>query len=711
MRKTNAVGGLESRPSINTAAERTQLSARWLPLGQGAILLLATALRLWRLGQNGYGNEYYTAAVRSMTTSWHNFWYNAFDPAGFISVDKPPVALWIQVASVKLFGFSGLSVLLPQVLEGVAAVALVYYLVQRWFGTAAGLLAALFLAMTPVSVAIDRSNNTDSCLVLVLLLAAWALMRAAEEGSRGRLLLSQALIGLGFNVKMLAAYVVLPIFALVYSLGTPQAWRRRLVDVMLATLVLVAVSLLWMLAYDLAPTDHRPFVGSSKSNSMLELAFGHNGIGRFVRRTRSAPTAGMVPGAAPPALTRAQRTTGAGASTTSGLRNDLTELLVRVPVGPWRLADGQLAGQVGWLFPLALMGFVIGVCQSRCRWPLAPVHLALTLWGGWTLMYGVVYSYAGGVFHFYYLATMAPPLAALAGIGVVRLWSCYLQRGWRTVLLPATLCLTAAWQTYIESSSLGWKVEGAQSLLAALSAAWAQAGAWRLWLSLALLGSTLVAVTGLCVIALRQTWTRSARVLAASALGLGLAGLLLLPGAWALSSVLVGGHAVLPSANLSRLVPGDGNAEARAQGRFSGLMNLQKLVGFLQANHRDERYLLGTSSTLLAAPIIIATGEAVLARGGFQGLDPVLTPEKLAQMVAARQLRFVMVGDLSSMSRRLGAEEAGRPIAGWVRAHGTPVDPTLWRSQDLEAGRRSLMSRMQLYDLRPEAGVVPTLSP
>src|SRR5512132_2601529 len=179
-------------------------------LGLFAVLAVAAALRLWRLSQNGFGNEYYTAGVRSMSQSWHNFLYNSFDPAGFISVDKPPVALWAQVASVKLFGFHPLSVLIPQALEGVAAVAVLYHLVARRFGAAAGLLAALFLALTPVSVAIDRSSNTDSCLVLVLLLAAWALLRAAEDGSRRRLLLSMALVGLAFNIKMLAAFVVLP---------------------------------------------------------------------------------------------------------------------------------------------------------------------------------------------------------------------------------------------------------------------------------------------------------------------------------------------------------------------------------------------------------------------------------------------------------------------------------------------------------------------
>src|SRR6266487_7077565 len=173
-----------------------------IQIARAAVLVLAAALRLWRLDQNGYDNEYYAAAVRSMSASWHAFLYNAFDPTGFVSVDKPPVALWLQALAVKLFGFHGLTVLLPQVVEAVAAVALLDYLVRRRLGAWAGLFAGLFLAVMPVSVATDRSNNTESCLVLVLLLAAWALLVAAEGGS-------------------LAAFVVLPAFALVYALGAP----------------------------------------------------------------------------------------------------------------------------------------------------------------------------------------------------------------------------------------------------------------------------------------------------------------------------------------------------------------------------------------------------------------------------------------------------------------------------------------------------------
>src|SRR5882724_9660612 len=267
----------------------------WRPsprLGLFAVFAAAATLRLWRLDQKGWGNEYYTAGVRSMSAGWHNFLYHSFDPAGFISVDKPPVAMWIQVASVKLFGFHGLSVIVPQVVEGVAAVWVLYHLVQRRFGVAVGLLAAFFLAITPVSVAVDRSSNIESCLVLVLLLAAWALLRAVEGGGRRWLLVSMALVGLGFNVKMLAAFVVLPTFALVYALGAPGPVRPRLVDLVLGGLVLTVVSLSWVLVYDLTPPERRPYAGTTDRNSILELAVGPYGIGRFVRQTRPAATTG-----------------------------------------------------------------------------------------------------------------------------------------------------------------------------------------------------------------------------------------------------------------------------------------------------------------------------------------------------------------------------------------------------------------------------------
>jgi 4-amino-4-deoxy-L-arabinose transferase-like glycosyltransferase len=645
------------------------------PLGLGLVTVLATAaaLRLWRLGQNGFGNEYYTAGVRSMSQSWHNFFYNSFDPAGFISVDKPPVALWLQVASVKLFGFHPLAVLIPQALEGVAAVALLYHLVQRRFGPAAGLLAALFLALTPVSVAIDRSSNTDSCLVLVLLLAAWALTIAVERGSLPLLALAMALVGLGFNVKMLAAIVVLPTFALVYLTGAPVAWRRRVVDLAVAGVVLAAVSASWVLAYDLTPADRRPYAGTSNRNSMLELVVGPYGMGRFVRAAefRSAVIASASPERA--AVASGDR------ALEPGPRRGLARLFVQAPAGPLRLADGQLAGQVAWLLPLAVAGIVLGASRDRAGRPTWP---AVLLWSGWLFTYAVVYSYAGGFFHFYYLATMAPPLAALAGVGLVGLCVAFLRDGWRRLLLPAALLLTAAWQLHIDASALGWTLTGPHPLHVALVAG-----------TLVSLGTLLGILVWSAGASLAPA--RAVRALAAAGAAVGLVAVLLIPAAWTLSTVLVPGAGSIPSADLARLVPLAGEPPARS--RTAEPYDPSGLVAFLESNRAGERYLLATTTTRLAAPIIITSGHAVMAMGGFHGLDPIMTPEKLAALVEARQVRFVMVGDAALISRRLGADAAARPIADWVHEKGQLVDPALWRAGAL-GGRRS---GMRLYDLRP----------
>ncbi len=369
----------------------------------------------------------------------------------------------------------------------------------------------------------------------------------------------------------------------------------------------------------------------------------------------------------------------------------MSRLFVRTPVGPLRLADGQLAGQVGWLFPLALAGLALGAVREPLRRPLAPAHLALMLWSGWVLTYAVVYSAAGGTFHFYYLATMAPPLAALAGIGAVSLWRWSVEGGWRACLVPVTLALTAAWQLYIDTRALiGYDGGGYDG--------------WQSWLHRALIGGTLVAVGVLAVCLLRRERSRPVRRLTTVALGVGLATLLILPLAWALSSVLVAGNGVLPSADLARLLATDGARDLGSHRRTEASANVSRLVSFLTANRHGERYLLATSTTALAAPIIIQTGQAVMARGGFHGLDPILTPEKLAGLAAAGQVRFVMLGDLSLISRRLGAEVAQEPIAQWVRSNGRLVDAALWRPPG------SRRTAMRLYDLRPGAALVPAPS-
>lgn len=666
----------------------------WEVIALVTVLILALVFRLWGLDRNGWGAEYYTAAVRSMAMNWHNFLYNAFDPAGFISVDKPPVAIWLQVASVKLFGFYPFSILLPQVLEGVGSVWLLFHLVQRRFGSSAGLLSALFLAITPVWVAVNRTNNADSCLVLVLLLATWALLKAAEEGNRRLLFLSAALIGLAFNVKMLAAYIVLPPFFVVYFFGAPQHWPRRLIHLGMATIIVVATSLPWVLMYELTPAEGRPFVGSSHQNSMLELVVGHNAMNRFVSPAKysTADTHGQGTLQAANAGTESP----VGARAEGKTFNELSRLFVRTPTGPLRLAAGQLAGQVGWLFPFAAIGLLLGARQNRFRRPLTSRHLSLLFWCCWILAYAGVYSYLGGIIHFYYLATMAPALAALAGIGIVNLWTDYRQRTLYAALLPVTLLMTAVWQLYIQASALGWT----------LGTLTRQSASWQSWLHGALVGGTITAAAGLIFIFFRPFMNLATRVISLGSLVLGLLALLVVPFAWTLSTVLLPTPGLLPSADLYRVVATPRGNDVRARSRLDQFVDISRLVAFLKANRKGERYLIATSTAQLAAPIIINTGEAVLARGGFHGLDPAVNPETLARMVDTKEVRFAMLGDVAIVSRRMGARAAGKQVAHWVRANGKLVDPALWRTISTTHG-------MQLYDLRPETGLVqiPAVQP
>src|SRR5579875_3207698 len=284
----------------------------WQRLALCAVMLVSVFMNFYQLGRNGFGNLFYAAGVKSMTDSLHNFFFASYDPGGFVTIDKPPLGFWLQVMSVKIFGFTPFSIFLPQALAGVLAVLVLFHLVRRHFGFTAGLLAALALALSPLSVVTNRNNTIDSTLALILLLGAWAIMRAAESGKLRWLLLSAALVGIGFNIKMMEAYLVVPAFGLLYLLAAPLSLWRRIGQLLLAMLVLLTVSLSWAIVVDLTPASQRPYVGSSQDNSEISLAFGYNGVDRLLGRFGLGGNRGDAPG---------QRRAPAS-GTTSGERNN-----------------------------------------------------------------------------------------------------------------------------------------------------------------------------------------------------------------------------------------------------------------------------------------------------------------------------------------------------------------------------------------------------
>jgi 4-amino-4-deoxy-L-arabinose transferase-like glycosyltransferase len=396
------------------------------------LLVLAGLLYLWALSRNGWANTYYSAAVRSMAGNWHDFLYGSFDSSGLMTVDKPPLALWVQALSVRAFGFSSLPILVPQALMGMASAGLTYDLVRRQFGRLAGFAAGLTLVLTPVTVAISRHNNPDALLVLCSVAAIWFLVRGLQDGRTKWIVLSGVAVGLGFETKMGAALLVVPGIALAWLWIAPRG--RGLLDAVrqLAAggLAMAVVGLAWPVLVWLTPAADRPWVGGTTDNSIWSLITGYNGLGRLDGQLGGPGGAGGGPG-------------GGGAGSVFG-----------GDAGPLRLLGESLGGQVGWLLGVALVGGIGLLAVTRLRrddrrsgWLIAV--------GGAFAVSAIAFSFAKGIFHPYYVSALAPFAAALVGaaVGLVA------EGGQRGRIVGAAAVLAGAVTTLAvlhSSGDMGW---------------------------------------------------------------------------------------------------------------------------------------------------------------------------------------------------------------------------------------------------------------
>ncbi|WP_225095271.1 glycosyltransferase family 39 protein [Streptomyces sp. CoH27] len=383
------------------------------------ICLLAAVLCLWGLQHSTY-HAFYASAVRSMTDSPADFFYGAFDPAGSITLDKLPGFLWPQALSALVFGFHPWALVLPQALEMVGCVLLLHVLVRRWAGVGAGLLAAAFLTLTPVTVGLGRSVTEDAPFVLILLLAAEATWRAAERGRPRTLLLAGTWVGLAFQCKMLEAWAVLPALAATYLVAAPAAARRRIAHVALAGAVTVAVSVSWMLVAALTPAGSRPYLDGTTNDSPFALVVGYNFLTRFHVVGDIAAGTGSI------AVSRMAR---AGHEAGPGMGDSV-----------WKMIAPGLASQTGWLYPLAALGLAGGIVALRRRRPARTDRqlTGLVLWGSWFLTFFAVFSFGSVTGHTYYMGVVAVAVAALAAAGFV-------QARRSRVLLPAVLAVNVVW--------------------------------------------------------------------------------------------------------------------------------------------------------------------------------------------------------------------------------------------------------------------------
>ncbi|HTW12929.1 MAG TPA: glycosyltransferase family 39 protein, partial [Solirubrobacteraceae bacterium] len=383
-----------------------------------ALLALTALCYLIDLTASGYANSFYAAAVEAGTRSWKAFFFGSIDSSNFITVDKPPASLWVMELSSRVFGFSSGGMLVPQVLEGVASVALVAAAVRRWFGAGAGLLAGLALAVTPVAALMFRFNNPDALMVCLMVAAAYCLTRALERGGIRWLLAVGALLGFAFLAKMMEAFLVVPGFALVYLVAAPVSVRARAKGLLLGGLALLVSSGWWVAIVALWPASSRPMIDGSPDNSILNLIFDYNGFGRLSGGTGGANFSGAA--------------------------------------GLFRLFNDLMGAQASWLLPAALI-VLIGGLAWRWRAPRTDrLRAALMLWGSWLLVSGAVFSFGSGVIHTYYTVELAPAIAALVAIGGAVLWQRRAQAQARLGMV-LLVSVTAVWAVVLLQRTPSWE--------------------------------------------------------------------------------------------------------------------------------------------------------------------------------------------------------------------------------------------------------------
>jgi 4-amino-4-deoxy-L-arabinose transferase-like glycosyltransferase len=608
----------------------THVRPGWARISLVAVLVLAAGLCLWNLTISGYSNEYYAAATRAGTESWKAWFFGAIDPGSFITVDKPPLSLWLMGLSARIFGFSSFSLLLPQALCTIAAVGLLYGTVRRVAGDAAGLIAAAALALTPITIAIGRVDNPDALLVLLLVASAYFTVRAIESGRGKHLALAGAVVGLAFMTKMLQGWMVVPALGAAYLLAGKPSLVVRVRQLAVAGVVMAVVSAAWPVAVSLWP-GAKPYIGGSTDGSVWDLIFGYNGFGRIFGEANGMGGGANFGGAA----------------------------------GLWRMFNQEVGGQIAWLLPLAAVSLAYGLWTTR-RAPRADLRRAgLVLFGVWALVHVAIFSTQQGIFHPYYASALAPAIAALAGMGLVFLWR-------SRVLLAATIAGTA-WLAVV---LLARTADFAPWLRIAIPIA-AGLAIVTLFLPRKRAALAALAVTGAFAL------FAGPASYAVANLGHGLDGNNVLAGPSSVSQRGMGGGpgggggrfgggtGGPPSGRPAGMPPG-GAAQAGgppAGGGMGGDASVTtEMLSFLEKSQGSAKYLVAATGSHTTAPIIIETGKAVVTIGGFNGGDNSPTVTQLEQMVAKGELKYVLVGGQG------GGRGSSQQISSWVQAHGTAVD-------------------------------------
>ncbi len=597
--------------------------APWVRPALLGLLGTTALLYLWGLGASGWANSFYSAAAQAGSASWKALFFGSSDAANAITVDKPPMSVWIMATSVRIFGLSSWSILVPQALMGVGSVGLLYTTVRRTTRSpGAGLLAGAVLATTPVAALMFRFNNPDALLVLLLIGSVAATLRAVDEtrpGERGRgaghpvrwLAIAGVLVGLGFLTKMLQAFLVLPGLGLGYLLAADVGVVRRLKHLGVALVAMVVSAGWWIAIVALWPASSRPYIGGSQHNSILELTLGYNGFGRIT----GAETGRSVGG-------------GGGWGET----------------GLLRLLDSEIGGQVGWLLPTSVLLLVAGLWFTRSSPRTDRVRAGLVTWGGWLLVTALTFSFMQGIFHAYYTVALAPAIAALVGIGGWRLWTRRSDYG-AALTLGAATALTAALAFSLLDRTPAYHP-------------------WLRWLIL-LIGLT----TALLIGAIRHLPRRMGLALATLAVVTGLAA----PTAYSLTTAATPHAGSIPTAG-----PTTAGGQAGAPRGFGGAGPAAATGGLLRAstpstslvlvlttNAADYDWVAAAVGSNAASGYQLATTKPVMAIGGFNGSDPSPTLAEFQEYVSAGRIHYFIASEGGGGGPSAGGSTSSE-INGWV---------------------------------------------
>ncbi len=608
-------------------------------------LLVATAI-CWTIGlsRNGWGNSFYAAAVQAGTQSWKAFLFGSSDAGNSITVDKPPASLWVMEISTRLFGMNSWALQIPQVLLGVASVALVYVTVRRAFGPGAGLISGALLALTPVAALMFRYDNPDALLVFLMVAALWALLRGVDSGRTRWIVLCGALIGFGFLTKQLQVALVMPGLAIAYLVAGPPRLRTRLLQLLAGLAAAIVAAGWWVALVEFWPKSDRPYIGGSSNNSFLQLTLGYNGLGRIL--------GGSAGG-------------GGGMPQGMGMEHGGPGGPMFGQAGITRLFTTQSGTQISWLLPAALVLLVAGLVLCGRRRRTDPKRAFYLAWGGWLVVTAVTFSYMSGIFHDYYTVALAPAVAASVGAGATHVWQ-NREKRWATVVLALTVALTAV-------------------------------GAWVLlgrtpdflpWLRWVVVVAAVLAVAGFLGSLIRPGLTLAARDLRVWAATLAVVAAMAGPVAYCIQTVgtahsgpvitagpqsKTGDMPGMPPAGAGG--PGaPGDASGHDQWGPGGGTVSKKVVALLATNADDYTWVAATSGSLGASDYQLETGHPVMPIGGFGGGDPAPTLEQFQGYVRDGQVHYYYDSSrpgMQPMAQESASKSESDKILDWVKQHYT----------------------------------------